>query len=88
MNDVFKYILSDYLDDEDKKNILHAKIPDDFDIAKILGISVRYDNDFALKYASQNGYLDVVEFLVDKAADIHNCNEVSLKYASRNGHLL
>ena len=41
MEDVFKYILCSYLSDEDKKNILKVNIPEDFDIATLLGISLK-----------------------------------------------
>ena len=87
MDDVFKYILSDYLSYEDKKNILQVKMHEEFDIAAMLGISLRYDNDFALRYASANDKLHIVEFLVSKGADIHARNDEALILASQNGHI-
>ena len=78
MEDVFKYILSSYLDDEDKRNILSGNKLTDFDIADMLNISLSYDNEYALIFSSKNGNLNIVKFLVSKGADIHNFNEILL----------
>jgi len=40
-----------------------------------------------LQWASENGYLEVVEFLVGKGANIHADNDYALRWASRNDHL-
>ena len=47
MEDVFKYILSSYISDEDKITILKVKNYEEFDIAMLLGIDLRYDNDYS-----------------------------------------
>jgi hypothetical protein len=44
-------------------------------------------NEGALQWASENGHLDIVEYLVDKKANIHAWDEAALQFASLNGHL-
>ena len=49
--------------------------------------NIHANNEYALRYASENGHLFVVQFLVSEGADIHVDNEYALRYASRKGHL-
>jgi len=51
------------------------------------GADVHADNDYALRSASYNGRLPVVQFLVQHGADVHACNDSALHWASGNGHL-
>ena len=43
-------------------------------------------NDKALKYASGNGHLEVVKYLVDHGANVNAEDDEALRYASKNGH--
>jgi len=51
------------------------------------GADVHSDNDGALRWASENGHLPVVQFLVQHGADVHSDNDGALRWASGNGHL-
>ena len=44
-------------------------------------------NDEALIYASSNGHLDVVKYLVDHGANVNADDDEALIWASKNGHL-
>jgi len=44
-------------------------------------------NNYAIKWASQNGHLEVVKYLVKKGADITANINYPLRWASKNGHL-
>lgn len=52
-----------------------------------LGKDVRAQNDYALRWASGNGHLDLVQFLVSKGADVRALDDYALRCASENGHL-
>jgi len=54
---VFKYVLHDYLDNEDKCRILSCDKVEDFDIADLLSVNIHIDSDYALRHASENGHL-------------------------------
>ena len=41
----------------------------------------------ALRWASKNGHLEVVKYLVENKANIHAQNDEALRLASENGHL-
>ena len=41
----------------------------------------------ALRFASLNGHLDIIKFLVSEGANIHTNNDYPLRWASRFGHL-
>jgi len=84
---LFKHVVSDYLDSEDKSSILSVTKIEDFDIANLFNVDLRYNNDYALRLASELGRLSVVQFLVEKGADIHVYRERVFKSASENGHL-
>jgi len=46
--DLHKHVLGGYLDDVDQYTVLRVSKVEDFDIAKMLNVDLRYDNDFAL----------------------------------------
>ena len=41
----------------------------------------------SVRYASYNGHLDVVKYLVSQGADIRADNDEAVRWASFNGHL-
>jgi len=45
------------------------------------------ENDYVLRWASDNGHLEVVKFLIEQGADIHADDDASLRWASYYGHL-
>ena len=51
------------------------------------GANIHYDDEYALQWASFNGHLEVVKYLVKKGANIHTRNDRCLMCASDNGHL-
>jgi len=51
------------------------------------GADIHADNDSSLRYASENGHVEVVKILLDNGADVHACNDSSLRWASENGHV-
>jgi len=57
------------------------------DIAVKNGADIHANNDYALRGASENGHLPVVQFLVEHGADIHANDDEALRWASRYGHL-
>jgi ankyrin repeat protein len=85
---IFKYILSDYIDENDKTTLLQSSNIDDFDLPiNLLGIDIHWEKDYALIYASENGHLNVVKFLVDKGANIHTQEEKPLILACQDGYI-
>ena len=52
-----------------------------------IGADVHFGNDLALRYASENGHLNVVELLFKYGADVHANNDDALWWASQNSHL-
>jgi ankyrin repeat protein len=50
-------------------------------------VDVTTDDNYAVKWASLYGYLDVVEYLVSKGADVSADDNFALKWASRFGYL-
>ena len=52
-----------------------------------IGADIHAGNDYALRWASENGQLEIVKYLVSMGADIHAKNDYALCYASKNGHL-
>ena len=51
-----------------------------------LGANIHALNEYAVRRASKNGYLEVVKYLVSAGADIHAENEYALRHASVNGY--
>ena len=51
------------------------------------GINIHADDDWALRYAAINGYLEVVIYLIDKGANIHADDDWALISAAFNGYL-
>ena len=63
------------------KNLDHAII------SLNLGANIHANDDYALRSASYNGYLDIVRYLVSKGAIIHARNDYGLIWASLRGHI-
>jgi len=51
------------------------------------GANVNAGDETALRWASENGHLEVVKYLVNKGADIHTEGECVLRWSANNGHL-
>ncbi len=51
------------------------------------GADIHADNDFALRWASEKGHLEVVKYLTERGANVHAQNDAALLWASRYGHL-
>jgi len=51
------------------------------------GADIHVNNDFILRMASTNGYLDIVKYLISQGANIHSSNDYVLCCASYRGHL-
>lgn len=50
-------------------------------------INTLINNANPLVLSCQNGFLNIVEFLIENNADIHICNDNAILTATRNGHL-
>jgi hypothetical protein len=49
---------------------------------------IHVDNEYAVRWASENGHIEVVKYLVEECgADIHVENEEAVRLASANGRL-
>ena len=51
-----------------------------------MGANINFDNDWPLRLASQNGYIDIVELLLKNGANIHAEGDYSLAWASACGY--
>lgn len=51
------------------------------------GPNVHYNDDTALKFASEAGHYEIVKYLVEHGANIHAENDLSVKEAIKNGNL-
>lgn len=51
------------------------------------GADIRGCNDHAVRYAAENGYLEMVKYLHKNGADIMAANNLAVRTAARNGHL-
>jgi hypothetical protein len=80
------------MEDKIKTNkvILHEQL---FSLVEFIDIAIERGADIndtagvALRWASECGYLDIVERLVKYGADVHVLDDFALRYASGNGHL-
>jgi len=50
------------------------------------GADIHIDEELTLKWASENGHLEIVELMIEHVANIHARRECALKWASNNGH--
>jgi ankyrin repeat protein len=51
------------------------------------GADIHANNDYALRWASAKGRLEIVKYLVEAGTDIHANNDEALRSASENGRL-
>ena len=51
------------------------------------GANIHAGDDYALRWAAENGRLKVLKFLVERGANIHARNDYALRWVARNGHL-
>ena len=52
-----------------------------------IGADIRSNNDYAVKWASENGHLEMVQYLISIGADIRSQNDYAVRWAAGNGHL-
>lgn len=73
-----------------KDKLLYAINNGNFPIVKYLTETVNritnYDKSLALGWAAEDGYLSIVEYLVQQGADIHNEKDYALRLAIENRH--
>lgn len=50
------------------------------------GADVRADDDYALRWASENGHYDIVKLLLENGANVHANDDAALRWASKKGH--
>jgi len=84
---LFKYILCDYLDHNDRVSILMVSKIEEFDIANLLGVDINYNNCCALRYASDTANLPIIQYILENSAYIYEASVNALRQASENGHL-
>jgi ankyrin repeat protein len=85
---IYKYILSEYICNRDKVTLLQGKRIQDFDLPLThLGIDIHWSDDYALRYACENGNLPVIKYLHSKGADLTAMDNYCLSSACENGHL-
>lgn len=60
---------------------------DTFQMLKELGANIHMDKECLLKWASRQGYFEVVKFCVENGADIHVDDDTVLQIATMNGFL-
>ena len=51
------------------------------------GIDITADDNLAIQWASNNGYLNIVKYLVSQGADVTANNNFAIQWASISGHL-
>ena len=59
------------------------------DIVKILidnGADVHMQDNYPIRFASDNGHYDIVKLLIENGADVSSKNNYAIRLASRNGH--
>ena len=50
------------------------------------GVDIYADNDLALRFASENGHMEVVKLLLESGADVHAEGDYALRWAAKNGY--
>ena len=50
------------------------------------GANIHAGNDYALRWASDNGHPETVKLLLEAGADVHADNDCALRWASEEGH--
>ncbi|MCA1980083.1 MAG: ankyrin repeat domain-containing protein, partial [Calditerrivibrio sp.] len=63
-----------------------GKVLDNIEFLIKEGANVRSTSDFAIRWASKNGYYEVVKLLLEYGADVHAGNDFALIYAAGHGH--
>ena len=48
--------------------------------------NIHAQDDYALRWASENGHTEVVKILIEAGANIHADDDCALRWASENGH--
>jgi ankyrin repeat protein len=86
-SDLLKYVVIPYLDEADVKLILEFRSIDQIREAEDFDFNLHAYEEYALRWASENGYLEVVKELVKKGADVHAGNDIALIEASYAGHV-
>lgn len=69
------------------KNIKPLWNLDVFDQLVQEGADIRENEYAALRYASKNGYSDIVQYLVEQGPNVHECYETALGISVANNHL-
>jgi hypothetical protein len=86
-SDLLKYVIIPYLDECDLKIILEFHSVDQIREAEDLCINIHAYEEYALRWASENGYLEVVKVLLEKEANVHANNDDAILVASYMGHI-
>jgi hypothetical protein len=83
-----------FLNKYGKKSVFSKeKVLERFDDLKMvkelikLGADIHANNDIALRYSVDRGYLNVVKFLVENGANIHANDDEALIHSAENGNL-
>jgi hypothetical protein len=82
-----KYVIIPYLDEDYLKVILKFQSVSQVQEAKAMGIDLHLYDEYALRWASENGHLEVVKLLLENGANLHIEHDCVLRWASWNGHL-
>ncbi|BCS82858.1 ankyrin repeat protein [Cotonvirus japonicus] len=51
------------------------------------GVDIKIDNNRAIRWASKNGFIDIVEYLIEQGANYRVLDNESLYLACENGHI-
>jgi len=51
------------------------------------GVNVHVNDDYPLRWASNNGHLEIVKYLVSVGAKVHDCNDAAIRWADAKGYL-